>query len=560
MKRCPKCRRDYHDDSLSYCLDDGAVLVDGPLTSDEPETAILTDRKQIGLELKTPQQLDERNISEGRSRSGRSIWKWTIAAALVAIVGVTSTLTYRNWNPGSKQLESIAVMPFVNDSGSPDVEYLSDGMTETLIESLSELPNLNVKPRSSVFRYKGKDTDHRTLGKELNVQAILNGRVVTHGNEVALYVELIDTDKDTVIWSTNYDRSVTNLISLQREIASDVLSKLRLKLTGTDEAKIEKTHTENPAAYQLYLKGDYQTSTLTRDGFQKGLQYFDQAIALDPNYARAYNGIAYNYVNAADWFVAPTEASVKAKEAATKALSLDESLPGAHLSLAVIAFWFDWNRPVSEREFQRAIELSPNDPTPHEFYSLLMVSVGRTDEAIAEAKRAQLLDPVSPETNFTLGSVYFSARQYEQAADNIRRAVELDETFWYSHDFLGRVYEQQGKLPQAIAEFQRALELDDSNPENWSNIGHAWAIADKKREAQNAIDHLNEMSASRYVAPYNYAAIYAGLGEKDKAFEWLEHAYNSRSLYLALLLTTDPHMDSLRSDPRMADLIHRIGL
>jgi tetratricopeptide (TPR) repeat protein len=189
-----------------------------------------------------------------------------------------------------------------------------------------------------------------------------------------------------------------------------------------------------------------------------------------------------------------------------------------------------------------------------------MVSTGRTDEAIAEAKRAQLLDPVSPETNFTLGSVYFSARQYEQAADNMRRAVELDETFWYSHDFLGRVYEQQGKLPQAIAEFQRALELDNSNPENWSNIGHAWAVADKKREAQSAIDHLNEMSASRYVAPYNYAAIYAGLGEKDKAFEWLEHAYNSRSLYLALLLTTDPHMDGLRSDPRMADLIRRIGL
>lgn len=433
-------------------------------------------------------------------------------------------------------------------------------MTETLISSLSQLPELNVKARASVFRYKGKGMDASQIAKELNVQAILNGRVAQRGNELSLYIELVNAALDKVMWSQQYNRKQADLVTLQSEIARDVSSRLKTKLSEADEARVTKVHTTNPEAYQLYLKGNYYTAKFTKEGFRKGIDYFNQAIALDPNYALAYSGLAFNYYNYVDWFMPPKEAAPKAKDAARKALAIDDTLSDAHLALAIIAHWYDWDWATAEQEYKRAIELKPNDPRPHDFYSWFLAPLGRHDEALAEAKRGQQLDPISPEANFFVGSVLVFSRQYDQAIEQLRSGLDLDQTYWYAHYFLGRAYEQKGRLPEAIPEFQRALELEKDNAENWANLGHAYALSGKRIEALKIIDHLKELSASNYIAPYNVAAVHAGLGDKDQAFAWLDRAYNERSSMLALYLTNDPRMDSLRSDTRFVELVRRVGL
>ena len=261
----------------------------------------------------------------------------------------------------------------------------------------------------------------------------------------------------------------------------------------------------------------------------KGIDYFNQAIAIDPNYGLAYNGLAYNYINQDDWFMRPSEAGPKAKDAAKRALAIDESDADAHVSLAIVAHWYEWDWAAAEREFKRAIELNPNNSDTHGYYSWFLAPMGRNDEAIAEAKRAQQADPLSLLANFIVGSVLVFTRQWDPAIEQLRSAIELDPNYWFDHCFLGRAYEQKGKLPEAIAEFQRALELEKDNTEIWSGLGHAYALSGKKAEAQKVLDHLKEVSAHSYVAPYNVAVIYAGMGEKDQAFAWLDQAYKDRS-------------------------------
>jgi TolB-like protein/Flp pilus assembly protein TadD len=502
-------------------------------------------------------------VASPASRKRGPIPKIAIAALiLIALLVATGFwwLQHAKMSAPAAALRSIAVLPFENASGNADTEYLPDGMTETLISSLSQLPELNVKARASVFRYKGKGIEVSQIAKELNVQAILNGRVVQHGSELSLYIELVNAALDKVIWSQQYNRKQADVLTLQSEIARDVSSRLKTKLSEADEARVTKVHTTNPEAYQLYLKRNYYTSKYTKDGFRKGIDFFNQAIAVDPNYALAHAGLAFNYITYEDWFIPPNEAAPKAKDAARKALALDDTLAGAHLTLAMIAHWYDWDWATAEPEYKRAIELNPNDPRPHAYYSWFLAPMGRHDEALAEAKRGQQLDPVSPETNVFLGSVLVFSRQYDQAIEQLRSGLELDQTYWYAHYFLGRAYEQKGRMPEAIAEFQRALELEKDNAENWANLGHAYAVSGKKAEALKIIDHLKELSASNYIAPYNVAAIHAGLGDKDQAFAWLDRAYNERSSMLTLYLTNDPRMDSLRSDPRFAELVRRIGL
>jgi tetratricopeptide (TPR) repeat protein len=314
---------------------------------------------------------------------------------------------------------------------------------------------------------------------------------------------------------------------------------LRLQLSAEDQQKLKKGSTDNPEAYQLYLKGKYYTNTLTKDGFRKGLDYFNQAIAVDPNYGLAYNGLAYNYNNQDDWFMPPNEAGPKARDAAKKALAIDETDADAHLSLAIVAHWYEWDWAAAEREFKRSIELSPNDSEAHGYYSLFLAPMGRKDEAVAEAKRSQQADPLSSIANLFVGSVLVFTRQWDSAIEQLRSAKELDATFWFDPCFLGRAYEQKGKLPEAIAEFQRAVELEKDNAETWSGLGHAYALSGNRTEAQKILDQLKELSARSYVAPYNFAVIYAGLGEKDQAFALLNRAYAKRSYYLAVYLTTD---------------------
>ena len=274
----------------------------------------------------------------------------------------------------------------------------------------------------------------------------------------------------------------------------------------------------------------------------------------------AYGGLAYNYINQVDWFMPPSEAAPKTKAAAQKALAIDESNGEAHLSLALVAHWYEWDWAAAEREFQRAIELNPNSAEAHGYYSWFLAPMGRKEQAVAEAKRCFEADPLSSLANGFAGSISVFTRQWDTAIDQLRGAIELDPNFWFNHEFLGRAYQQKGRLTDAIAEYQRAIELEKDNAELWSNLGHVYAISGNRSEAQKVLDHLNELSAHGYVAPYNQAMVYVGLGEKDQVFAWLDRAYKARSYYFGVSLTTDARLDSLRSDPRFIDLLRRVGL
>ncbi len=481
----------------------------------------------------------------------------TLVMLAAGIIGLTAYLRARNTEVA---IESIAVLPFTNQSGNTDVEYLSDGITESLINSLSQLPSLSVKARSTVFHYKGKDVTPQQVGSELSVQAVLNGRVTQRGDQLTLNLELVDARTGDQIWGEQYNRKTADLVSLQSEIARDVSNKLRVKLSGADEQKLARNYTENAEAYQLYLKGNYYSSKYTKDGLRKGVDYFNQALAADPNYALAYNGVADYYITSVDWYLSPSEAMPKAREAANKALAIDENLADAHTSLATVAWWYDWDTVTAEREYRRAIELNPKASRSREFYSWYLVTLGRVDEALAQAREAVRLDPVSPEMNTNLGQVFLWAHQYDQAIEQFRSSIELDSSYFPAHDNLGRAYEAEGKLAEAIAEFQRALQIEDGAPENWSNLGHAYALSGKASEAQTIIERLKRTSASSYVPPYNVAVLYAGLGDKNQAFDWLNRAYDERSFYLAAYLKVDSQMDNLRSDSRFKDLLRRMKL
>jgi eukaryotic-like serine/threonine-protein kinase len=463
---------------------------------------------------------------------------------------------------GSKTggIDSIAVLPLENRSNDPEADYISDGITESINNSLARLPSLKVTPHSVAFHYKGKSIDFQRVGNTLGVESVLTGRVSLRGDELTIGVELDDVRNGKQLWGEQYNRKVADLLAVQNDIAREVSQRLRLQLSAADQQKLTKGSTDNPEAYQFYLKGKYYTNKFTKDGFAKGIDYFNQAIAIDPNYGLAYNGLAYNYINQVDWFIRPNEAGPKARDAANKALAINDADADAHVSRAIVAHWYEWDWAAAEREFKRAIELNPNDSEAHGYYSWFLAPMGRKDEAVAEAKRSQQLDPFSSLANFIVGSALVFTRQWDPAIEQLRSAKELDPTFWFAPCFLGRAYEHKGRMPESIAEFQRALELERDNPEIWSGLGHAYALSGKKAEAQKVLVHLKGLSAHSYVAPFDFAVIYAGLGEQDQAIAWLNRAYVDRSYYMAVYLTTDARLDSLRSDARFADLLRRVGL
>ena len=402
--------------------------------------------------------------------------------------------------------------------------------------------------------------DMQKVGDELRVQAVLTGSIAQRGDDLTVNVELDDVRNGKQLWGERYNRKLADLLAVQNEIAREVSQLLRTQLSAEDQQKLTKGSTDNPEAYQLYLKGKYYTNKLSKDGFGKGIDYFNQAIALDPNYGLAYSGLAYNYINQDDWFMPPNEAGPKTRDAAEKALAIDESDAGAHLSMAIVTHWYDWNWAAAESEFKRAIELSPNNPEAHTYYSWFLAPMGRNDQSVAEAKRAQQADPLSGFATFSVERLLCLHGSGIRRLSNCvapSRLIRLSGSVIASW---ARAYEQKGKLPEAIVEFQRAVELEPNNAETWSGLGHAYALSGKKAEAQKILDHLKEVSAHSWVAPYNIAVIYAGLGEKDRAFALLDQAYKDRSYYLATYLATDARMDSLRSDPRFAELRKRVGL
>jgi serine/threonine-protein kinase len=543
----------------------GAIVHKNPEPLDAPPALEAIVRKCMskspGDRFQTATDL--RVALEGASPSGVSGTKRrTIALAIALALLVIAAAAVTIYRKGSRtgQIDSIAVLPLENRSSDPDADYMSDGITESISNSLARLPSLKVIPHSVALHYKGKTIDFQKVGDELGVQSVLSGRVGQRGNDLTVDVELDDVRNGKQLWGEQYNRKVADLLGVQNEIAAEVSHRVRSQLSAADRQQLTKGSTDNPEAYQLYLKGRYYTDKFTEDGFSKGLDYFHQAIAIDPNYGLAYGGLAYNYISQDDWFIPGNEAGPKAKDAAQKALAIDDTDANAHISLALESQWFEWNWDASEREFQRAIELSPNDAEGHAMYSWFLSAMGRRDQALTEAQRAQQADPLSSLANFAVGAVYFFARQWDAAIKYLRSAQELDPTYWFDPCFLGRAYVQQGKLPEAIAEFQRALEVEKDQTEIWSGLGYAYAVSGKPGEAQKVLDHLKDLSAHSDVAPYNVAIIYAGLGDKDQAFAWLERAYKERSYFMAEYLLTDERLDSLRADPRFVSLRRRVGL
>jgi serine/threonine-protein kinase len=507
------------------------------------------------LQATTADEFNQTSTNQTVSNHLRT--NYLLIALLGLIVLVSGLFAYRSFT-ATKQIESIAVMPFTNESGNTDTEYLSDGMTETLIKSLSNLPNLNVKPRSSVFRYKGKDTDLRTIAGELNVQAILNGHVVQRDDALTLNLELIDVQRDSVIWTEQYSRKTSELVSLQSDIARDVLSELETKLSGTDLQKVTKSYTNNNEAFQLYLKGRFYWNRRTAENLKKAIEQFRAAADLDPNYALAFVGLADSYALLEQYTgAAPSETLPQARNYAELALRIDDSLAEAHTSLGFV-FYSLWKWAEAEKEFKRAIELNPKYPTAHHWYYVYLREMGRYDEALAEIKRAQKLDPMSLVINVSLTRAYLLTGDVNSFIEQTKRIMELHPNYAPNYSYLGLAYVKQGRHAEAIAEARKAVELERSSL-NLSLLGYINAVSGKHLEAKAILKELEERHARREALGREVAAVYAGLGKNDPAFAWLERDFNVRSGELAAMTAT-PMFDSLRKDPRYADLLQRMDL
>ncbi len=482
-----------------------------------------------------------------------------VIVLLVLVVGAVGLGMYLHARNTEVAIESIAVLPFQNRSTEADSEYLSEGLAESLIYRLSQLPNLKVSPSSSVFRYKGKEIDPVKVGQELGVNAVLSGRIVQRGDNLTISAELVDVRYNKLLWGEQYDRKMSDLLATQREIAREIVDKLKVKVSGHEKG-LAKHYTESNEAYQLYLKGRFYWNKRTGEAIKKSIEYFNQAIEKDPSFALAYAGLADSYVVPANP-LPPREKMPKAKAAAMKALELDNTLAEAHTSLARVLTVYDWDWTSAEKEFKRAIELNPRYATAHQWYGTHSEAMGRHNEAIAEEKRAQELDPLSLIINFELGLAFYYAREYDQAIEQFQKTLELDPNFPPVYSFLPAAYEQKGMYHEAIAGFQKGMALAAGTEWSFSTcgLGHVYGVSGKKDEARTMLNELKQLSGQKYVTADGIALIYAGLGEKDQAFAWLEKGYEERSFQMAWL-KVEPRWDSLRSDPRYADLLRRMGL
>jgi TolB-like protein/Tfp pilus assembly protein PilF len=484
----------------------------------------------------------------------------------VLVAGITAFALYLRGRNSSVAIQSIAVMPFVNESGNADLEYLSDGMTETLISNLSQLPNLNVKARSSVFRYKGKETNAKTLGKELNVQAILNGRVTQHGDQLTLSLELVDVATENAIWSQQYNRKQTDLVSLQSEIARDVSSKLKSKLSSAEVASVEKNYTANSEAYQLYLKGRFHWNKRNTDDFQKAREYFQQAIANDPSYALAYAGLA-DTLALMPYFgnFRPGEYMPLAKQSAQKALELDPNLAEAHASLGQILVNYDYDFKGAEKELKRAIELDPKYPTAYQWLSEVYNYLGNNDQALSEINKALELDPLSMIINNTKGRVFDSEGKHDEAIAQYKKTVELFHDNQSLRNNLATAYEAKGMYSEAIEQRLIQLKLFGFSPETIKNLQLAFEKDGYKGFVQKQIDiqldsqrSILEKDKNAYLPGFRIAIDYARLQDKDKTFEYLNKAYDQREPQISELKIRLP-FSFLREDPRFKELVKKVG-
>jgi len=540
----------------------------GTLAKHESDTSVTIEDEEIDfsgtaptdIELGRTPQLETKAVltrPQSFTHLVRLRWRFLLGAVAV-LIAAGATAAYYFADREEPTINSIAVMPFVNVTNDPNTEYLSDGITESLINSLSQLRNVKIIARASVFRYQGRAVDPQIVGRELNVQAILTGRVVQRGDEVSISAELVDVRNNAHLWGERYERKVSDLLAVQREITRDISSKLRIKLSGDEQNQSSKLYTQNADAYQLYLKGRFYWNKRTRGAIDESIEYFNQAIERDPGYALAYAGLADSYLLQGGLFISLPAKDIypKAKAAATKALEIDDQLAEAHTSLALVRFQYDWKWSEAEREFQQAIALNPNYPTAHHWYAFLLSARGRFDEALTEIRRAQQLDPVSLIINTDVAAILFQAGRYDQAIEQCQKSLELDPNFIQAHNILSLIYEQRQMYDQWIAERQKILTLSGESDQAVA-LGRLYEKSGYTGVLEQRLAELKEHAKSRYVPAFSMAMAYASLGENNRAFEWLDKAFEEHSARMADLEVV-PALQRLHSDPRFADLLRRV--
>ena len=459
------------------------------IESEDEHSTVETGRRTSGRGSQAGSRISREEVGIHTTSSAEYIVEGIkhhkLAVLIFVMVSVLAIAAAIYFTREGTAINSVAVLPLVNAGADPNMEYLSDGITESLINSLSRIPDLKVMARSSVFRYKGKEIDPKGVGNELGVQAVLTGRLVQRGDDtLSISLELVNARDNSHIWGDQYNTKLSEIIAMQGEMAKDISKNLRLKLTGEEKRRLTQRYTDNIAAYQLYLKGRYAWNKRTSEELKRSAEHFQQAIDLDPAYALAYAGLADSYNMLADYSVLPPkEAFPRAEAAATKALEMDDTLAEAHTSLGFVKMAYDGDWTGAEREFRRAIELNPNYATAHQWYASYLVMMSRFDESITEMKRAQTLDPLSRIINANLGLHYYYAREYDQAVEQIRKTINLDPDFGVAHFYLGRTYLQKGMYKEAIAEMQKARELSGEDPETIASLGHAYAVMGRRTDA-----------------------------------------------------------------------------
>lgn len=504
-------------------------------------------REQVSTSTRTPSAQQKRN---------QRPYIWGTAAVLVIVAVLAFVYVFKQPIPSSA-FDSIAVLPFTNDGKDEKVEYLSDGIAENIINSLSRLPQLRVMARTATFRYKDKDSDPQQIGKKLNVKAILTGRLLQRGDLLVVQADLINVEDGSQLWGAQYNRNLADIFAVQTEIAREISEKLRLRLTSEQQRTVAKQHTESIEAYQAYLRGRHLWNQRTVPEMQRAIEQFNQAIKLDPGYALAHTGISDCYHTLSNLKLPPTEAIPKARQAAIRALELDDQLAAAHASLGVVKWRFDWDWNGAEQEFKRAIELDPNYAPAHQWYGLLLTYQKRFDAATMELKQAQQLDPLSLIITANLGLPLYFSRQYDQAIAQFNRALELDQNFPFVYFFLGWADEQKGDFTKAVVNFQKAVALDGT-PSAWAYLGHGYAVSGSRMQAESVIQKLHELRRERYVSPYHLAIVYVGLGDAAQTLKNLNQAFEDHSDSM-VLINVEPKFDPLRAMPEFRELAKRIG-
>jgi serine/threonine protein kinase/tetratricopeptide (TPR) repeat protein len=516
---------------------------------------LLTDLKNLKRRLEFVEDLDH---SDGGQRGVDFVRRAESDPYEASQVKVQS-----QGSPSPHVIDSLAILPLINKCTNPGMEYLSDGISESMIDALSQLSGLRVMAWSTVSGYKGKEVDPRDVGRKLNVRAVLTGRLMQVGERLVIKTELVNVADGSHLLGESFSCEPSDILDVEAEISRAISEKLLVRLSTEERRQLTKRHPDNVEAYQEYLKGRYFWNKRTEEDVRKALEHFKKAIDEDPSYALAYAGLADAYVILGSFGISalpPGEAYPRAREAAMKALEIDDQLAAAHASLGFTLAQYYWDKPAAEREFKRAIELEPDYAIARHWYGFVyLVATGRLDEAIREVRRAHELDPLSQPISANLGLTLYLARQSHQAIKQFQKTLEMDQNFVYAHWQLGLAYEQQEMVPEAIAEFRKAITLSGGSALTTALLGHAYAVSGKAGEALKVLDELRELSKRRYVSSYRVAAIYVGLGEKDLAFQWLDRAYQERDGWL-IWLRLDPVMEPLISDKRFDHLIRRIGL